>query len=57
MPSVSYPLLPELELAEVIPAFVDGDLIAAGSSTVSRPLYLYTAPEVIAQRPVRWANF
>ncbi len=27
-------LLPELELAEVIPAFVDGDLIAAGSSTV-----------------------
>ena len=27
-------LLPELELADVIPAFVDGDLIAAGSSTV-----------------------
>ncbi|MCY4525712.1 MAG: phosphate ABC transporter substrate-binding protein PstS family protein [Anaerolineaceae bacterium] len=27
-------LLPEVELAEVIPAFVDGDIIAAGSSTV-----------------------
>ncbi len=27
-------LLPELELTEVIPAFVDGDIIAAGSSTV-----------------------
>ena len=27
-------LLPELELTEVVPAFVDGDLIAAGSSTV-----------------------
>ena len=27
-------LLPEIELAEVIPAFVDGDIIAAGSSTV-----------------------
>ena len=27
-------LLPEIELAAVIPAFVDGDIIAAGSSTV-----------------------
>ena len=27
-------LLPELELVETVPAFVDGDLIAAGSSTV-----------------------
>ena len=27
-------LLPELELMEVVPAFVDGDIIAAGSSTV-----------------------
>ncbi|MCE2489149.1 MAG: substrate-binding domain-containing protein [Anaerolineae bacterium] len=27
-------LLPELELTEVIPAFVEGDIIAAGSSTV-----------------------
>ncbi len=27
-------LLPELELAEVIPSFVEGDIIAAGSSTV-----------------------
>ncbi len=27
-------LLPEIELAEVIPSFVDGDIIAAGSSTV-----------------------
>ncbi len=27
-------LLPEIELAEVIPSFVEGDIIAAGSSTV-----------------------
>ena len=27
-------LLPEIELVEVIPSFVDGDIIAAGSSTV-----------------------
>ncbi len=37
-------LLPELELMEVVPAFVDGDLIAAGSSTV------FPLSDVIATR-------